>query len=115
MSEFHRCGDESKARRGARIDPFLLVVTPGALYAFVPAAADASRRQREAHAPVGAGRHPMPAELPEHLVLSLCPERPRNVQHPSPLPREPHGLDAPVGVGHTFDDTITLQKVEANA
>src|SRR5213594_347309 len=53
------------------------------------------------------------AELAEHLVLCLSPERPRHVEHPSALPREPHGPDAPVGVRHTLDYTITLQKAEA--
>ena len=54
-----------------------------------------------------------PPELAEDPVLRLCPQRPRNAQHSSPLPREPHCFDPPVVVGHTFDDTITLQKVEA--
>ena len=53
------------------------------------------------------------AQFPEHLVLGLCPEWPRNVQHPSSPCREPHCPDPRVGVGHTFDETITLQKVEA--
>src|SRR5262249_54510690 len=52
-------------------------------------------------------------QFPEDLGLRLCPERPRNAQHPSPLPRELHCFDPPVVVGHAFDETITLQKVEA--
>src|SRR5262249_47822685 len=53
------------------------------------------------------------AQVPQHLVLSLGPERARNVQHPSALPREPHRLDAPVGVRTTVDRPIPLKKLEA--
>jgi len=30
-----------------------------------------------------------------------------------PFPSEPHGFDPPVGIGHTLDHTIALQKVDA--
>src|SRR5262245_13780504 len=53
------------------------------------------------------------AELAEDPVLRLCPEWPRDAQHSFPLPREPYRLDPPVRIGHTFDHTLALQKVDA--
>ena len=43
------------------------------------------------------------AEFAEDPVLRLCPERPRHAQQSFPLPREPHCLDPPVRIRHTFD------------
>jgi hypothetical protein len=45
--------------------------------------------------------------------LRVCPERPRHAQQLPPLPREPQCLDPPVRIGHTFDNTIALEKVHA--
>jgi len=50
-----------------------------------------------------------PCRLPEFAedpILRLGPERPPHGQQSFPLPREPHGFDPPVGIGHTLDHTI---------
>src|SRR5215813_11466436 len=52
------------------------------------------------------------AELAQDGVLCRSPQGPRRAERPSPLRREPHGLDPRVGMAHTFDETIALEQVE---
>jgi len=46
--------------------------------------------------------------------LRLGPERPRDLQRPSPFKGESRRLEAPVGMRHSLDHSVAFQEVKAS-